>query len=434
MDVSVEKLEGNHVQLTVTVPAEDVDQAVRKAVQSIAREVNIPGFRRGKAPRRVLELRLGKEAILAQALDDLIPEAYERALAVSGVHAIDRPSVDKLPELVEGSPYTFVAKVEVLPEVQLGDYKAVRVEKEIPEVTDKDVDQVLESMRDRLSELVSVEKATLENGDYADIYFEGSVEGVSSEGLSQKGATLEVGGGRFIPGFEEQLVGMSVGEEREISVKFPDEYHNSELAGKDAIFRVKLNDIRERRRPELDDEFAKDAGDYENLEQLKADIRERLQKDAEAHAEHEFEDKVISEVVDRCSVDVPKVLIDRGVNSMVNDLMTRLRYRGVEMEQYLQARQITERQLRDEFAPDATKHVKTDLVLSAIADAEGIVVTDSDVEAELAKLAERYSRSVDDMRQFYIKEQRIETLRDSIRIDKTVAKLKDYASMRVVVG
>lgn len=312
--------------------------------------------------------------------------------------------------------------------------KLDRLDKEAAEVTDNDVDQVLDSMRDRLSELVSVDKPALENGDYADIDFEGSVEGVTSEGLSQKGATLEIGGGRFIPGFEEQLVGMSVGEEREISVKFPDDYHNTELAGKDAIFRVKLNDIRERRRPELDDEFAKDAGDHESLEKLKADVRERLQKDAEAHAEHEFEEKVIAEVVDRCTVDMPKILVDRAVSSMINELTTRLRYRGMDMEQYLQARQMTEQQLKDEFVPAAERQVKTDLVLDAVSEAEEVAVTDSDVDARLTELAERYSRSVDEMRQFYLNEQRMDTLRDSLRIEKTVAKLKDYASMRVVVS
>ncbi|NLH13557.1 MAG: trigger factor, partial [Firmicutes bacterium] len=318
MDVSVEKLEGNQVQMTVTVPPEDVDEAVKKAVRSIARGVNIPGFRKGKAPRRVLEMRFGKEAILAQALEDLIPDAYQRALDKSGIQAIDRPVVDELPDLVEGSPYTFKAKVQVLPEVELGDYRAVRVQKESVEITDEQVRNVINSMRERFAELVSVDKPSLEKGDFADIDFEGSVEGVESEGLSHKGVTLEIGSNSYIPGFEDQLVGMAVGEEREISVKFPDDYHSSELAGKDARFKVKLNDIREKRLPELDDEFAKDVGNYESLDELRSAIKERLESEAAARAEREFEDKVTSEVADRCSVDIPKILVDRTVDRMMD--------------------------------------------------------------------------------------------------------------------
>jgi trigger factor len=434
VDVSVEKLEGNQVQMTVTVPPEDVDEAVKKAVRSIARGVNIPGFRKGKAPRRVLEMRFGKEAILAQALEDLIPDAYQRALDKSGIQAIDRPVVDELPDLVEGSPYTFKAKVQVLPEVELGDYRAVRVQKESVEITDEQVRNVINSMRERFAELVSVDKPSLEKGDFADIDFEGSVEGVESEGLSHKGATLEIGSNSYIPGFEDQLVGMAVGEEREISVKFPDDYHSSELAGKDARFKVKLNDIREKRLPELDDEFAKDVGNYESLDELRSAIKERLESEAAARAEREFEDKVTSEVADRCSVDIPKILVDRTVDRMMDQLSIRLRYSGMTLEQYLQMREMTEQQLRDEFAPEAEKQVKIDLVLDAVSRAEGIEVTDEDVDQKLSELAEQYSRSVDELKELYEKEDRMDSLKESLRIEKTVAKLKDYASMRIVVG
>lgn len=434
MDVSVERLEGNQVQMTVTVPPEDVNQAVEKAVRSIARGVSIPGFRKGKAPRRVLEMRFGKDAILAQALEDLIPDAYQRALGESGIHAIDQPVVDELPDLVEGSPYTFRAKVQVLPEVELGDYRAVRVEKEVDEVTDEQVGDVIESMRNRLAELVSVDKSSLEKGDFADIDFEGSVEGVESEGLSQKGATLEIGSNSYIPGFEDQLVGMEVQEEREISVRFPDDYHNTELAGKDAKFRVRLNDIREKRLPELDDEFAKDVGNYESFEELRTAVKERLETEATAKAEREFQEKVVSEVSDRCSVDIPKVLVDRTVDNMMGQLSARLRYSGMTLEQYLQARQMTEQQLKDEFAPEAEKQVKADLVIDAVSEAEGIAVTDEDVDKKLSELASQYSRSVDEIRKIYEDEQRLDSLRDSLRIEKTVAKLKDYASMQIVVS
>lgn len=434
MEVSVEKLEGNQVQMTITVSQKDVDSAVQKAVKSIAQQVSVPGFRKGRAPRGVLELRVGKEAILAQALDDLIPAVYQRALDKSGVQVIDRPVVDDLPELVEGSAYTFSAKVEVLPEVKLGDYKAVRVPKEDIEITDEDVDRVIESMRDRLSELVSVDKPSLENGDYADIDFEGTVDGASPEGLSHKGAALEIGKGTFIPGFEEQLVGMAVGEEREISVTFPDDYQNEDLAGKQAGFKVVLNDIKEKRLPELDDEFAKDAGDYEGLDQLKSGVRERLESDAKERTENEFEQKVVSEVVDKCDVDVPKVLLDRMVESMMGRLAGTLRYRGMDIEQYLQYRKMTEQQLRDEFVPEAQNQVKTDLVLDAVSEAEGIEVTDKDVDERLVELAQQYARQVEEMRALYEKEGRVDSLRDSLRIEKTVAKLKEYASMRVVLS
>ncbi|NLU42337.1 MAG: trigger factor [Firmicutes bacterium] len=434
MDVSVERLAGNQVEMTITVSPADVDSAVQKAVKALARRVNVPGFRKGKVPRRVLELRLGKDAILAEALEELIPDAYQRAVEDSGVHVIDRPVVDDLPELVEGSPYVFKAKVEVLPEVKLGDYRAVRVQKEGVDVSDADVDRVIEGIRDRLSELVSVDKPALENGDFADIDFDGTIDGESREGLSHKGATLQIGSGTFIPGFEEQLIGMSVGEEREVSVTFPEDYHNEDLAGKQAVFKVKLNDIKEKRLPALDDELAKDAGNYENLDQLRAAVRERLEKEAEARIESEFESKVISEVVDRCDVEIPKVLVDRAVESMVERLKGQLRYRGIDMEQYLQYRQMTDQQLRDEFVPDAQKQVKTDLVLDAVSEAEGIEVTDEDVDARLAELARQFARQPEEMRALYEKENRVDSLRDSLRVEKTIAKLKEYASMRVVLS
>lgn len=434
MDVSVERLAGNQVEMTITVSPEDVDSAVQKAVKSIAKRVNVPGFRKGKVPRRVLELRLGKEAILAEALEDLIPDAYQRALQESGIHAIDRPVVDDLPELVEGSAYVFKAKVEVLPEVKLGDYRAVRVQKEGIDVSEGDVDRVIEGIRDRLSELVSIDKPALEKGDFADINFDGTIDGEPREGLSHKGATLEIGGGAFIPGFEDQLIGMSVGEERDVSVTFPEDYQNEDLAGKQAVFKVKLNDIKEKRLPALDDELAKDAGDYEDLEQLRSAARDRLEKDAEARIEGEFAEKVISEVVDRCDVEIPKALVDRAVESMMERLQDRLRYRGIDMEQYLQYRKMTDQQLRDEFAPEAARQVKTDLVLDAVSEAEGVEVTDEDVDARLAELARQFARQPDEMRALYEKENRIESLKDSLRIEKTIAKLKEYASMRVVLS
>ncbi len=227
---------------------------------------------------------------------------------------------------------------------------------------------------------------------------------------------------------------MAVGEEREISVKFPDDYHSSELAGKDARFKVKLNDIREKRLPELDDEFAKDVGNYESLDELRSAIKERLESEAAARAEREFEDKVTSEVADRCSVDIPKILVDRTVDRMMDQLSIRLRYSGMTLEQYMQMREMTEQQLRDEFAPEAEKQVKIDLVLDAVSRAEGIEVTDEDVDQKLSELAEQYSRSVDELKELYEKEDRMDSLKESLRIEKTVAKLKDYASMRIVVG
>jgi len=435
VDVSVEKLDGNRVQMTITVPSEEVDRAVQKAVRSIAREVSIPGFRKGRVPRKVLEMRVGKEAIFAHALEDLVSEAYQRALEKSGVQAIDRPEIDDLPELIEGSPYTFKAKVQVLPEVELGDYRAVRVQREaVPEVTGEQVDRVIESMRNRFAELVSVDKPALEKGDFADIDYEGSAEGVESKRLSRKGALVEVGSNSYIPGFEDQLIGMAVGEEREFSLKFPDDYGDSELAGKDVKFKVKLNDIREKRLPELDDEFAKDVGNYESLDQLRSAVKERLQKEANERAEAEYEEKVISEVVDRCSVDIPQVLIDRTIDSMISRLVARLRYSGYSLEQYLEMNQLTEQRIRDEFAPQAERQVKTNLVIDAISEAEGIEVTDEDIEKRLSELAAQYSKPVDEIRRLYEDEDKMESLRDTLRVEKTVAKLKEYASMRVIVG
>jgi len=379
-----EKIAENRVALQIEVEAERVDAALERAYRKVVREVNVPGFRKGRVPRRIIEARFGKEILYEDALEELIPQAYMEALAQEKIEAIDQPEVTDV-QIEAGSPLRFRAVVDVMPEAELGEYKGLKVEKEIEKVEESDVDHMLEHLREENAELVAVERTQVQQGDFVLIDYEGYVNGQPFSGGAAKGVTVEVGSGRFVDGFEEQLVGAEVGSEVEVRITFPESHPDDALRGKEALFKVKVHSIKERRLPELDDEFAADVSDAESLEALRAQIRSELEASARSRADEEVREKLVRMVTDASTVQLPKVLVERELDGMVNDFLRNLRYRGIDPERYLASANLTEASLREEFRPNAERRVKTEIVLQTIARREGITVSPEEVEADIER-------------------------------------------------
>lgn len=387
MQATIEKMEGNHAHLSVEVPKERVDEALERAYRKIARNILIPGFRKGKAPRRLVERYVGSETLLQEALDELLPEAYRDAVEATGIEPIDRPQVTDV-SIDVGKPLSFKAVVEVKPEVTLGDYRAIRVKREAVAVSDEDVEQTLQQLREQQAQLVAVaeEDAVAEKGLFATIDFAGRIDGEPFEGGEAKNYVLEIGAGRLIDGFEDQLVGMKVGEQKDIQVTFPEDYGREELAGKDAVFTVTLHELKRKELPELDDEFAKSVGDFETLAALREDIKKSLTERAEADAEAQLRNQVVEQVVEQSEVDVPNVLVERRIDQLVADFTRQLATAGLTLEDYLKYQEQDEQAFRDAFRERAVKDVKAELVLDAIARKEQLAPTDEELEKEAARL------------------------------------------------
>jgi trigger factor len=401
MTAKWEKLEGNRGVLTFEVSAEEVNQGLDKAFQKVVKQVNVPGFRKGKMPRGMFEKRFGVEALYQDALDFIFPENYGNAIDETGIEPIDQPeNVDfDLDQMGKDKPFTFSVTVPVKPEVKLGEYKGVEVEPFDSTVTDEDVQKELETMQNRQAELVVKEEGTAELGDTVVIDFVGSVDGEEFEGGAAENHSLELGSGQFIPGFEEQLVGVATGETKDVEVTFPEEYHASELAGKPAVFKVTVHEIKGKELPALDDEFAKDVDDeVESLDELKAKIKTRLQEDKEHEAMHHVQDQVIGKAVETAEVDVPEVLINNETNRMLREFEQRLQSQGMNLELYFQFSGQDEAALREQMKDEAENRVRTNLVLEAIAKAENLEATEEDVNAELENMAGMYQMSVDQIK------------------------------------
>lgn len=335
MEVAKEILEGNKVQLKVEVEKKRVNDALDKAFRKIAKEVVIPGFRKGKVPRKVLESRYGKEILHRDAFDFLVPEAYNEAIKIAEIEPIDQPVIEDF-FISENEPATFTAVVEVKPVVKLGDYTGLGIEKEKVEVSAEDIENVLKIRQEQHAELVSVEKEVVEKGDFVIIDFTGFINGEKFPGGSAEEYTLEIGSGSFIPGFEEQLVGKKVGEETELKVSFPEDYRAENLAGKEAVFKVNIKELKVKKLPELDDDFAKDVSDFETLEELKEDIKKKLLEQKENRAQVEFENKLIEAVTNNAEVDVPDILIEDELDIMLENMNYNLSLQGINVEQYFQ--------------------------------------------------------------------------------------------------
>lgn len=399
MTVKWEKLEGNRGVLTVEVSAEEVTKGLDAAFQKVVKQVSVPGFRKGKMPRGMFEKRFGVESLYQDALDFILPEAYGNAIDETGIEPVDRPEID-IEQMEKGKELIFKATVTVKPEVKLGEYKALEVEELDTNVTDEDVANELKTLQERQAELVVKEEGTAENGDTVVLDFEGFVDGEAFEGGKAENHSLELGSGSFIPGFEEQLVGVKAGESKDVEVTFPEEYHAAELAGKPAVFKVTVHEIKGKELPALDDEFAKDVDDeVETLDALKEKIKTRLVDSKKHEAEHHLRDTVVEKAAANAEVEIPEVMVTNEVNRMLQEFEQRLQMQGMNLELYFQFSGQDENALREQMKEEAQNRVKVNLTLEAIAKAENLDVTDEDVEAELEKMAGMYNMTVDMIKQ-----------------------------------
>ncbi|MGZ0052678.1 trigger factor [Brevibacillus gelatini] len=419
MTAKWEKVENNQGVLTVEVDAAQVDAALDQAFKKVVKKVQVPGFRKGKVPRKMFESRFGVESLYQDALDILLPTAYGQAVRETGIEPVDRPEVD-VEQMEKGKSLIFKATVTVKPEVKLGEYKGLEVEEKDFTVTDESVDAELKRMQERHAELVTVEEGTAQNGDIVVIDFEGFQDGVAFEGGKAEDYSLELGSGTFIAGFEEQLVGLAIGEEKEINVTFPEEYHSPNLAGKEAVFKVKLNSLKRKNLPALDDEFAKDVSEFDTLEELKADTKKKLEEKAAQEKEQYVREQLVLKAAENAEIDLPAVMVEHELDQMVNEFGQRLQFQGMTLDLYYQFSGMDESQLRDQLRADATSRVRTSLTLEAISKAEKIEATEEDVTEELNKLAGVYGRPADELRKIFTAQDNMMALYRDVQIRKTV--------------
>lgn len=418
MSVKWEKLEGNKGVLTIEVDAETVNNGLDAAFKKVSKQVSIPGFRKGKIPRSMFEKRFGAEALYQDALDILLPEAYTSAVEEAGIEPVDRPDID-IEQMEKGKDLIFTATVIVKPEVKLGDYKGLEVEKLETEVTDEDIDAELKTLQERQAELVVKEEGEVAEGDTVVIDFEGFVDGEAFEGGKAENYSLEIGSDSFIPGFEDQLIGLAAGAEKDVEVSFPEEYHAAELAGKPATFKVKLHEIKTKQLPELDDEFAKDVDEEaETLEELKASIKERMSESKKNEAEQKLRDGLVEAATKNAEIDLPEVMIDTEVDRMMQEFEQRLQMQGMNLELYFQFSGQDEDALREQMKKDAEQRVRMNLTLEAIAKAENLEASEDDISAEIDKMAEMYKMPADEIKK--VLGGNLDNLKADLKVQKAV--------------
>ena len=397
MNCKVEKTEkANEVKLEITVEAEKFENAMKKVYFQNAKYFNIPGFRKGKAPMNIVEKYYGAQIFYEDAFNEVATEAYDEALEANKIDAVSRPVVD-IKQMEKGKDVIFTAVVQTKPEVELGKYKGIEIPKVEYKVEEKDIEHELGHMQEHNSRLITVDDRALENGDIATIDFEGFVDGVAFDGGKAEGHELEIGSGSFIPGFEDQLVGMKIDEEREIKVTFPKEYFSKDLAGKEAMFKVKLHEIKRKELPELDDEFAKDVSEFDTLAELKASIKEKIEKNNEQRQKYETEDLAIKAVCEDVKVDIPSGMVEFEVENMMKDFEQRLSYQGLNLDQYLKMIGKTEEEMKKEYEPQAIEAIKSRLVLEAIIKAEKIEASEDEIKAKMEEMAKNYGKKVEEI-------------------------------------
>lgn len=425
MKVTVENGENQQVTLTIEVEAAEVNKAVEQACKRLANRVSIPGFRKGKAPRMIVERHVGKDAVLQEAFDIVAPKALSKAFDEQKIDPVTRPSVD-IETLEEGKDLVFKATVTPRPEVKLGDYKGLNVPKNEVNITDEDVEKQLKTFQDRQGKLVDApEGAEVKDGDFTTLDFKGFVDGEAFDGGEGKDYPLQIGSNSFIPGFEDQLVGAKIGEERDVNVKFPEEYHAKELAGKDATFKCTIRSIKTKELPAIDDELAKKVSKFETLDELKADIRKNLEENAERTAENDQKSAAIEMATNNITVDIPAVMIDNRVTAMIQEMAMRLEQQGMKLEQYLQYAGTDIAKLREQYRETAEKNVKTDLMLEEVAKAEDIKVEAKDLDEEVAAMAAAYGATPQQVQKIIKEQGRIGNLAASVLRKKTAQFIID---------
>ncbi|AYX90059.1 trigger factor [Staphylococcus cohnii] len=426
MTATWEKKEGNEGVLSVTVPAEKVDKAIDQAFKKVVKQINVPGFRKGKVPRQIFEQRFGVEALYQDAVDILLPEAYGEAIDETGIKPVDQPEIN-VTSIEKGEDMTFEANVVVEPEVELGDYKGLEIEKQDTELTEEEVQESIDHQLGHLAEMVVKEDGAVENGDTVNIDFDGYVDGEQFEGGQAEGYDLEIGSGSFIPGFEEQLVGVKAGEEKDVNVTFPEEYHAEELAGKEATFKTKVNEIKYKDVPELNDEIANELdAEANSVDEYKENVRKRLAEQKATDAENTQKEEAINKATNNTTIDVPEAMIKTELDRMVQEFGQRMQQQGLNLETYFQISGQDESQLREQMKDDAEERVKTNLTLTAIADAEEVEVSDADIDKELEKMSEQFNISVEDIKQTL---GNTDIVKNDVRIQKVIDMLVDEAKL-----
>lgn len=427
MKAELVKKEGNKVTLKITVDNNKFEEAVNKAYNKTKGKYNIPGFRKGKAPKVVIETQYGKGVFYNDAIDMLFPEVYPEAIKELNIDPIDRPDLD-IEEISKDNGLVMVVNVEVKPEFELGAYKGIEISKVDNTVSEEDVEARLNEMVNRNARLTSVEDKALENGDTAVIDFEGFKNGVAFEGGKGENYNLVIGSNTFIPGFEDQLVGKKAGEEVEVNVTFPEAYHAENLAGKPVVFNVKVNDVKVKEVPALDDEFAKDTTEFETLAELRADVKAKLEEQAKNAADAEMRNALVEKVSANTEVEVPEAMVQHQIDNMLMELNYQLQYQGLNLEQLLQMTGRGLDELREERRADAERLVKSSLVLEAISEKENVEANDADVDDELEKMAAMYNMEVEKIKSS-LRETDIEDIKGQIKIRKTLDLLVENATI-----
>lgn len=425
MNVKMEKIENNKVKLEITVPYEQFDKGIDKAYRKNVQKFNIPGFRKGKAPKKIIEQMYGEGVFYEDAVNFVIDETYPKSIEDNNIEPVDRPEID-IVEIGAGKDLVYTAAVTVKPEVELGQYKGVEVPKVEFPVTDEDVEKQLEAMRQKNARIITKEDGTVENGDTAVIDFEGFIDGVPFEGGKGSNHQLEIGSGSFIEGFEEQLIGKKAGEELDVNVTFPEDYRATELAGKPAVFKVKINEIKYKEMLPLDDEFAKDVSEFDTLEELKADIKVKTQENNDFKAKRQFEEAVVKKAVENAEIDIPEVMVNREIDYMMEDISYRLKYQGITLEQYAEYVNTTIEKMREDYKDIAKNKVKTGLVVEKISKVENITVSEEELEQEIEKMAGQYGQDTDKFKNS-IGDREKNIIKDEIISNKTVELLVQNA-------
>ena len=423
MSLQVENLEKNMAKLTIEVPASEFEKALQSAYNKQKKSISVPGFRKGKVPRQMVEKMYGPEIFYEDAANELIPTAYEEELKNCDLEIVSRPTVD-IVQIKKGENFIFTAEVAVKPEVTLGEYKGMEVDKTSTRVTQKEVEAKIKEEAEKNARTVTVEGRPVQDGDEVILDFEGFVDGEAFEGGKGENYPLTIGSGSFIPGFEEQLVGAEAEKEVEVKVTFPEEYHAEELKGKDAVFKCTIHEIKEKQIPEIDDEFAAEVSEFDTLDEYKADVKAKIKEQKENEGKQKKEDQAVEKAVANATMEIPEAMIDEQVRQMVNEFA--MQYQGISFEQYCQITGMTLEKIQEETRPQAVKRIETRLVLEAIAKAENIEVTEERLDEEIKKMAESYNMEADKLKELMGEEEKKQMLED-IAVQDAVTFLVENA-------
>ena len=425
MSLQVENLEKNMAKLTIEVPASEFEKALQSAYNKQKKSISVPGFRKGKVPRQMVEKMYGPEIFYEDAANELIPTAYEEELKNCDLEIVSRPTVD-IVQIKKGENFIFTAEVAVKPEVTLGEYKGMEVDKTSTRVTQKEVEAKIKEEAEKNARTVTVEGRPVQDGDEVILDFEGFVDGEAFEGGKGENYPLTIGSGSFIPGFEEQLVGAEAEKEVEVKVTFPEEYHAEELKGKDAVFKCTIHEIKEKQIPEIDDEFAAEVSEFDTLDEYKADVKAKIKEQKENEGKQKKEDQAVEKAVANATMEIPEAMIDEQVRQMVNEFAQNMQYQGISFEQYCQITGMTLEKIQEETRPQAVKRIETRLVLVAIAKAENIEVTEERLDEEIKKMAESYNMEADKLKELMGEEEKKQMLED-IAVQDAVTFLVENA-------